>query len=353
MAKKKPLEQLEDAVEAITTHRIPANLSTGSTLLDLAVSGEVGKAFGPGHYTLYVGDSGSGKTFLLLTMFAEAARLPFYDDYRFLYVSSENGNQFDMERFFGRKVATRMETVQPENLEKMYDFFDKLNADGVKFIAVVDSTDGMPTEAELKHIAENAKLREKDKDTKGSYGDGKAKVHSGRLKHVVHGIEKTGSILAIISQTRDNIDAGMFDEAKTRSGGHALKFYAHSEIWLTVGGAIKKEANGKDRVIGHYANCDVKKNRVNGKRRRVRVALLPEFGIDDMGTMFDWLKEEKFLTVSGGRINSPWYEKGYYQEELIAKLEADEREDEVRAYVQECWNKIESELTLERKKRYE
>ncbi len=59
MAKRKPLEQLEDAVEAITTHRIPANLSTGSTLLDLAVSGEVGKAFGPGHYTLYVGDSGA------------------------------------------------------------------------------------------------------------------------------------------------------------------------------------------------------------------------------------------------------------------------------------------------------
>lgn len=353
MAKKKTADILDDAIEeASKDYRIAANLSTGATMLDLALSGQVGKAFGPGHYTLYVGDSGSGKTFLLLTMFAEASMIPEYKDYRFLYVSSENGNQFDTERFFGPGVAKRLETVQPESLERMYDMFDKMNAEGTKFIAVVDSTDGMATEAEIKAIKENTKLRESNKDTKGSYGDGKAKVHSARLKYVVHGIEKTGSILAIISQTRDNIDAGMFEEQKTRSGGHALKFYAHSEIWLTVGAAIKKTVNGKDREIGKFANFKVKKNRVNGKARNGRVALLPEFGIDDVGTMMDWLIEEKFLTASGGRYSTPWFEKTYTKEEIIAKMEDEDRVGEIKQFVQESWDSIEAALLVPRKPRY-
>lgn len=354
MAKKKASEILEDAItEAAVEHIIDANLSTGSSMLDLGISGSIGRAFGPGHYTLFVGDSGSGKTFLLLTCFAEAASMPEYDDYKLLYVCSENGAQMDFHRFFGKKAASRIEIVRPETLERMYDMFDKLAEEKTKYIAVVDSTDGMATESELKGIKENAKLREQGKDTKGSYGDGKAKIHSSRLKTVIHHLEKNGCILAIISQTRDNIDAGMFEEQKTRSGGHALKFYAHSEVWLTCGGAITKEVRGKKRILGRYANCKVKKNRVNGRERTVRVPILPSVGIDDTGSMLDWLIEESFLKSSGGRYSNPWYDKTYTKEELIRKLETDDRIGDLKAYTQQCWDEIEEACNVERKSRYE
>lgn len=356
MAKKKPLEQLEDAVDTAAAeldNRIEANLSTGAAMLDLAISGEVGKAFGPGHYTLYVGDSGSGKTFLLLTMFAEAAANPFYDDYKLIYVCSENGAQMDFERFFGSKVANRVEIERPDTLEAMYDLLDGLAEKDQKYIVIVDSADGLKTEASKALNKENRKKREAGKETGKSYDMGHAKIHSGRLPDVIHDLGRLGCILAIIAQTRDNVNAGLFEDDKTRSGGHALKFYAHSEVWLSCGAAIKRTANGKEREIGRVANCKVKKNRVNGKARAVKVSILPEFGIDDTGSMFEWLVEEKFLESKGGRYASPWYDKTYTKEELIRKMEDDDRIDELKSFVQEKWDAIESELRVERKPRYQ
>lgn len=356
MAKKKPIEQLEEAVdsaESSLNNRIEANLSTGSSMLDLAISGKVGIAFGPGHYTLYVGDSGSGKTFLLLTMFAEAAANPFYDDYKLIYVCSENGAQMDFERFFGSKVANRVEIERPDTLEAMYDLLDGLAEKDQKYIVIVDSADGLKTEASKALNKENRKKREAGKETGKSFGMGHARLHSDRLSNVIHDLGRLGCILAIIAQTRDNVNAGLFEDDKTRSGGHALKFYAHSEVWLSCGAAIKRTANGKEREIGRVANCKVKKNRVNGKARAVKVNILPEFGIDDSGSMLDWLIEEKFLTASGGRYSSPWYEKTYSKEELIRKLEDDDRIPELKAFVQEKWDGIETELKVERKPRYQ
>lgn len=355
MAKKKPLELLEEAVDEATTltNRIDANLSTGAAMLDLAISGKIGHAFGPGHYTLYVGDSGSGKTFLLLTMFAEAAANPLYEDYRLIYVCSENGAQMDFARFFGSKVAARVEIVRPDTLEAMYDLLDGMAEKDQKYIVIVDSADGLKTEASKELNRENRKKREAGKDTGKSYDMGHAKIHSGRLPDVIHDLNRLGCILAIIAQTRDNVNAGLFEDDKTRSGGHALKFYAHSEVWLSCGAAIKRTANGKEREIGRVANCKVKKNRVNGKARQVKVSILPEFGIDDTGSMFEWLVEEKFLESKGGRYASPWYEKSYTKEELIRKLEDDDRVTELKAFVQEKWDGIEEELKVERKPRYQ
>ena len=51
-------------------------LSTGSTLLNLALTGKPNCGFVKGKYHFIVGDSISGKTFLSLTCLAEAATMP-------------------------------------------------------------------------------------------------------------------------------------------------------------------------------------------------------------------------------------------------------------------------------------
>jgi RecA/RadA recombinase len=356
MARKKPsLEALETAIEEAEDSRsLPLpNLSLGCEILNLAVSGDYRKAIGPGTYMFYCGSSGSGKSFLTLTMFAEACRNPFYDDYELIFFDKERGAGMSLAQYFGKKAASRIVREDPASLEAFYDRIDALNKAGKKFIGILDSFDALQSEKFLKKVDEQAKQREKDKEVSGDYGMANAKTHSQRLPEVVSGLAKTGSILCGISQVRDNPDAGMFGPKTKRSGGHALKYYSTLCIETSVGSKITKEVNGKPRVIGVHSTCKIEKNRINGKDRKISLIFVPGVGIDSLGTTVDYLLEEKHWVTSGGRINCPLFEKTYYREELIGKIEDEGREDEVYQEMQACWDGIEEACRINRKPRFE
>jgi RecA/RadA recombinase len=352
---KKAMKTLEEGTKPKETSRL--YLSLGCPLLNLAVSGDWRKGMIAGTYCFYVGDSSSGKTLATLSMLAEAANDPNFDEYELWHINGEVGSFFDFEVFFGSKAAKRIQVMTPSNgqpmlLEKVYDFLDKKLSEGKKIVAVLDSMDSFSTESREELIQENAKRREQGKDTQGSYGDGKAKLNSERLPRLVQGIEQSGSIVVSISQTRDNIGGGPYAPAKTRSGGHAIKFYASLEIWTSPGKVITKEYKGKDRTIGIKPVFRIKKNRINGKERTVTIPILPDFGIDALGAAVDYLIEENAWTVSGGRIVSDLYDKSYHREVLVSKIEEDNRETELFDKMQAVWDDIENAIRIERKKRY-
>src|SRR4051812_12715337 len=83
-------------------------VSTGSTRLNLAISGKSYGGFQKGTYNLFVGDSSSGKTFITLTTLAEAANNPAFDDYQLIYDPAEGGAKMDFGHFFGQKLAERI-----------------------------------------------------------------------------------------------------------------------------------------------------------------------------------------------------------------------------------------------------
>ena len=99
-------------------------LSSGSTLLNLAATGRIDGCFLKGHYFFYCGDTDSGKTFIGLTCFAEASINKAFDNYRFIYDAPEGGALMDIEKFFGKRVAERLESPSEkgasETVEEMY-----------------------------------------------------------------------------------------------------------------------------------------------------------------------------------------------------------------------------------------
>jgi len=353
---KKALDTLEAGTKPKEVNKL--YLSLGCPLLNLAVSGNWKKGLIAGTFCFYVGDSSSGKTLATLTMLAEAANDSNFDDYELWHVNGENGAHFDFEQFFGKRAAARIQTLASQDgnpllLEFVYDFLDKKLSEGKKIVVVLDSMDSFSTESREELIQENAKLREQGKDIKGSYGDGKARLNSERLPRIIQGIEASGSIVVSISQTRDNIGAGLYGPAKTRSGGHAVKFYASLEIWTTPGKKITKEHNGKERIIGIKPVFTIKKNRINGRERTVTIPILPEVGIDSLGATVDYLIDEKVWSVAGGRVVQTLYDRSYYREELISKIEEDNRETELYEEMQRTWDGVESAIRVERKRRYE
>ncbi len=351
-----------------TISKIPYDkgLSTGSTMLNLACTGRSTVGFLPGYYYMLVGDSNSGKTFLSLTCFAEACLNPAYSDYRLIYDNGEEGALMDVRKFFGQAVADRIEPPAKEDgypsysstVEEFYFNVDDALAKGIPFIYVLDSEDSLTSVAEVKKFVQNKKafnrVKEDDEadEMKGSYGDGKAKAHSSNLRRLIAPLHKSGSILLVVKQTRDNIEKFSFDK-KTRSGGRALGFYATIEMWSSVKKALRKPYKGKERHTGNLCQVKIKRSRFTGRETVVEVPFYWSAGLDDTGSCVDYLIEEKHWSGGKGGINAEEFSFKGTREKLVAHIEENNLEKDLRLLVATVWADIESACEIRRKRRYE
>lgn len=337
------------------------SLSLGSTRLNLACTGRISGGLRKGSYLLLVGKSSSGKTWLGRTLLAEASINPKFDNYRLIHDDIENGALMETARFFGKKLAERLEPpsgtredpIYSATVEDMYDRLDSLVEEGVPFIYVADSESSLTCKAAEDLYRKNKKAREKNKEEGESYGTAKAKLHANNLHRVVRGLKKTGSILVIVSQTRQRIGFGSQFNPDTRSGGTALKFYAHLEIWMNVKEKIKLPVKGKDRKVGILAQAKIEKNRFTGREGVVEIPIYYSHGIDDVGSCVDYLIEEGRWSVTKGVIVASDFLFSGKREALIRLIEEKNMEKELRECVGETWMEIEAASRIRRKNRYD
>lgn len=365
--KKQEVESIKRSLQKKTVKqrlRSQDLLSTGSTLLNLATSGDWKGGLEKGRYYFLVGDSSSGKTFLSLTCFAEAMRHSEFSKYRLIHDDVEGGALMDFEKFFGKKVAERIEPpagtkedpIYSQSIEDFYFHVTDLLEEGKPLIYVLDSMDALTSKYELKKFDERKKASQKGTEAKGDFGDGKAKINSIGIRKILPMLRDTGSILLVINQTRDNINAGMFDPKKTRSGGYALTFYATLELWSSVGEKLKKAVRGKDRIVGITAKIQVKKNRLTGRTWMVELPIYYELGIDDVGSCVDYLIKEgtwKRASTGGIKVTGIGPTVTMKRIPLIKHIEANDLVDDVRELVAQTWKEIEAGCLMGRKPRYE
>jgi recA bacterial DNA recombination protein len=334
-------------------------LSSGCTVLNLAASGSRRGAFAAGHYYWLVGDSTSGKTFLGMTCFAEAMRNPRFRNYRLIYDQPEKGALMDLRRYFGAAVAERLESprgdgLPSQNIEDFFDNFDDAVRDGRPFIWLTDSTDALGSESEDDKFEEQKAARRKGRDPKGSMTDGKAKKYSSGLRRILRGLQKTGSILILISQTRDNINpfTAKFNP-KVHSGGRALKFYATLEIWSSVKMKIRRPVKGRDRTVGVMVKLVMKKNRFTGKDRMVELPIYHSHGFDDTGANVAYLLAERHWKGNEKKLAAPEFRFSGSAEHLAQHIEKRGLEKELQRLVGRVWAEIEAGCVVKRKPRYE
>lgn len=335
-------------------------LSTGITLLNLALTDHPRRGFLKGKYFLIVGDSKSAKTFLSLTCLAEASLNKNFDNYRFIFDDVEGGAMMDIKRFFGTAVARRMESPAtdkdggPLNSYLIEDFFDNIDDAiklGIPFIYVLDSMDGTTSHAELETAKKSKAARRKGTKPPGTYGDGKPKKNSSGIRQLIRPLSDMGSILIIINQTRANLDYG--PAKKSRSGGHALRFYAASEIWSSVIGKLYRTVRGKKRHIGSRCKLRVEKNRSTGREDPVEIIHYHSCGIDDLESNIEFLVEEGHWNKNGSTVSAKDFNFKGTQEKLIKYIEDKNLERKLQSLVGRVWKDIIKKSAVERKRRYE
>ena len=338
----------------------PELVPTGSTLFNLALSDNPYGGWRRGSICNLVGDRDTGKTFLALNMFAEACLCDTLDDYDFIYDEPEQKLDLPIGALFGKATGERLKTKPSSSLiEDLYVNIEKKfnKKDANPFLYVLDSFDS------LSDVEEMAKT-----ELKRDY-PAKPRLASELFRKVKGRIRETQSLLLVVSQVRQNIGV-MFGDKYTRAGGKALGHYATQEAWLAVLKKIKK----KERQNGVHVKVRVKKNHYNGKLRDVEFDIVQNYGVDDIGSMIDWMCIEGFWKKTAKKIDTgvdfqalidleterlqaskpkPKEYTGVEKEKLAKYIDENNLENDLIQIVATCWKEIEDSLVMDRKNRYE
>ncbi len=338
-------------------------LSSGSTLLNLAVTDTPWGFVAKGMYLFLVGDSDSGKTFLSLTCLAEAAQNHHFDNYRFILDNVEGGAIMNLRKFFGSKMADRLEPPQvdadglpitSQTVEEFYYHLDDALQHEKPCIYILDSMDALSSVQETDTFEENKKRFQKDKEGKGSYGDGKAKINASGIRQALAKIRATGSILIVINQTRDKLNAMPFGPTKTKSGGHALDFYASVRLWSSIKGPIYKTIDATKHAIGNTIKVKVSRTRFTGKKTAIDIPIYPSYGIDDTCSCIDYLVNVGYWKMSGQKVDAKDFGLILNKGKLMAEIE--EKQGwrlKLQKLAGEQWTRVQRKAALNRNPRYE
>lgn len=344
---------------------------SGVTMLDLACSNTIYGAFKLGTMVNIIGDKSSGKTMLALSMLAECSRLDRFNDFDFIFDDVEAANAFDMSGMFGKKLASRMQQPskhgKSETVKEMESNIIKAIQSKKPFIYVLDSFDALTTDEEI----DRAYARAAGTKEKGSMGMQKAKGAHELFRVLCRDLQAANGLLVIISQVKENMDPMSFKKFQ-RTGGKALDFYAFHHIWLAHVGSIKKGPADRQRTIGHNVRAKVDKNKLNGNERDVDYDTYNTYGIDDIGSMVDFMIAERYWKPEKDEkdddniqdrkkkkridkqkiIHASDFNIAGTRNQLILHIDENKLDRKLKGIASNAWAEIEESLKLDRKPKY-
>lgn len=266
---------------------------TGCLILDLVVGGGEGLGFPYGKMVNIVGDSSSGKTFLAWEILA-ANYYKYKDKLKWNYDDSETGNTFDTNKLYGIDLLEHKNAFgKCSDLVEEMDgntslFLKEIRSVNQKGIYIVDSLDGLSDADKEKQEKqyETMAATGKAKEGNGSFNTGTASHLSKQFFRTKAGkLSKKKVLLIIVSQVRENLNAGLFGKKHYRAGGKAMDFYAHTCLWLYNIKKFKKN----DRVVGVLVRAKSEKSKTPRPYRECTFSIYFDYGLDNIGSCLDYL----------------------------------------------------------------
>ena len=377
MGKKKASESLERKKEL----PVEKYYSTGSTLLDLAISNKYPGGIGGGRITHLYGDTSTAKSVIIQEVLGSAQRQKDYG----VFVDVEYTLDHDRANLFGLNTGKfedpiyRLQTqeteekavhtvkgkskaisefvedtikdnknfacLHPKSIEQLYDnvlssLVDMAYVEKKNFVVGIDSLSALPSEVEL-----DSELGDL------GYGMTRPKQMSTALRKFVADLSVNNISLLFIDQIREN-PTGYGKKHKV-SGGTALPYYASSRVFMHNPVHIKNEY---DQTIGITVSFTVEKSKISPPFRTGKLSVLFDMGIDDVRANIEWLLENTkkidcLLSLAGSWYSWGDTKLGQGLEKAISYIEENNLEKDLEKEVARVWNIVYE--TPQRKKRYE
>ena len=311
-------------------------ISSGSTLLDLAISGGRVRGGGiPGGILVEVfGPSGSGKTVLLCEIAGAIQRqggdIMFHDPEARL--NKEFARIFDLD-------TSDIEYTTPDTIPQVFSAVRKWEPKSTKTIngILADSLAALSTDLEM------------DNDDGDKMGMRRAKEFSEELRKTCRILTANNLLMVASNQIRENTDAGPYGPKHKSPGGEAIGFYSSLRLRALNPKKIKQKAKvaGKEltRVVGIETEIEVFKSSVWKPYRTAPVTILFDYGIDDVRQNLQFIKSHTSnttYTVGGEKL-------AVGLEQSIELIEEKDLEEALKNEVIDLWEDIEKRFSTERK----
>ena len=263
-------------------------ISTGSTMLDLAIANKPNGGVAVGKITELNGLEGSGKSLIGSHLLASTQR----KDGIAVYIDTESAVSQEFLRAIGVDTS-KMLYVHLETAEEIFDTIETIvtkirESDKDRLVTIlVDSLAAASTKVEM----------DSDFDKDG-WATAKAIIISKAMRKLTQMIARQKVALVFTNQLRQKLGV-MFGDPWTTSGGKALPFHSSTRVRFKNAGQIK---DGNKNTIGIKIKGQVIKNRLGPPMRTADFPLYFDTGIDDFGSWLTVMKEHK-IVKSGGA----WY----------------------------------------------
>jgi recombination protein RecA len=267
-------------------------ISTGSTMLDLAIANRPNGGFPVGRITEITGLEASGKSLIAAHALANTQKKGGLA----IYIDTENA----ISREFLEAIGVNLKEMLYVPLETVEDIFEAIEtlAESVRksskdrlVTIVVDSVAGASTKQEM--------AAEFDKD---GWATSKAIVLSKAMRKITNFVGRERLCLIFTNQLRTRLGVS-FGDPYTTSGGKAIAFHSSVRLRLKSIGQIKlKDENGREEVFGIKTRAQVIKNRMGPPLRSIDYDIYFDSGIDDYGSWLTMLKDFKLVSQAGA-----WY----------------------------------------------
>lgn len=266
-------------------------ISTGSSMLDLAISNRPNGGLPVGRITEITGLEASGKSLLAAHVLANTQKKGGLA----VYIDTENA----ISREFLTAIGVNLKDMLYVPLDTIEDIFDAIDSiiesvrktDKNKIVTiVVDSVAGASTKIEM--------AADYDKD---GYATSKALILSKAMRKITNFIGRERICMIFTNQLRTRMGVS-FGDQWTTSGGKAIAFHSSVRLRLKSVGQIKVTKEGRDEILGIKTRAQVIKNRMGPPLRMVDYDIYFESGIDDYGSWLEMLKNFNLVTQAGA-----WY----------------------------------------------
>lgn len=314
-------------------------VSTGSTLLDLAISGGRIRGGGlPGGIMIEIfGPSSSGKTAVLSEIAASVQNKG--GDTTFL--DPEGRLDKEYSKVYGL-ILDKKNYHQPNTVHDMIDKireWEPKDSDKINLMAV-DSIASLSTEQEME-----------GEDKRGQL---KAKQLSEGCRKIARIIAKKYKLVIFTNQERQG------DFGKTTPGGFAVGY--HASIRIRIARLFKSSKIEKTKtlpsgqkvtkVLGIKSEAIIKKSSVDNEFRTAPIYIIFGVGVDDVRANLQYLKDVN----KDSRYNCPIGEddsvKSFVSmDKAIEYVEKNDLEVDLRESVINAWEEIEELFQINRKKK--
>lgn len=330
-SKPKRTKKLDGSVEKV--------ISTGSTLLDLSISGGRVKQGGlPGGIFVEIfGPSSSGKTVLLCEIAGGVQR----KGGAVMFKDPEARLNKQFAKLFDLDITTvdyDIPNTIPEVFKPIREWEPVSSKPGAINGVFADSLAALSTDMEM--------------DEKDAYGMRRAKEFSEELRKTCRTLTEKNLLMVCSNQIRQNIDAGPYGQKHVSPGGKAIEFYSSLRLRMLGVEKIKRmtKVAGKEvtRVVGVKSDIEVSKSSVWKPFHQSTITILFDYGIDDVRDNLQYIKSytgETVYCLGGMKLSKSI-------DDAIEMIEEDSNEGKLREEVIGLWHEIESKFKSERKPKH-